>query len=178
MRIHSGKLKAMMQRAGVDERTLAEALDRPGLDAASALRNWLAGRGEPRARRSDIEQLASALSCAPKDIAIFVSESRYVPTSARKARLVVDLIRGKRVDEAYNALSFCNKRAAKMALRTLRTAIADAEQADADVTKLRVACAWADKAPGLRRFRPKDRGRAHPYRKHKSHIVVGVEEVA
>lgn len=178
MKIHSDKLQAAMRRAGVDQQALVGAVERPGLAAAAAVRNWVAGRNQPSPKREDVQRLASALSCAPKDIAIFVSESRHAPTSPRKAQLVVELIRGKRVDEAVDALAFCNKRSAKMVLKTLQSAIADAEQADADVARLRVTRASADKGVTIRRFRPKDRGRSHPYRKHRSHIVVGVEEAA
>jgi len=167
-----------MRNAGVSIDDLASAIDRPGITVSSALRNWLAGKGEPRVRREDLDHLSEALACAPKDIAIFMSASRMQPSSARKARLVVDLIRGARVDEAVDTLKFCNKRAAKMVLKTLKTAIADAELADADVGMLRVTHTHVDEGPGVRRFRPKDRGRSHPYRKYQSHIVVGVEEVA
>jgi large subunit ribosomal protein L22 len=180
MKINPDKLRRAMDQAGANVDTLATALERPALNAdqaASALRNWLAGRNHPRARTEDAKALAAALGVEVRDLATFVSTSRFVRSSPRKARLVADLIRGKRVDQAMSLLEFSDKRAAQMFKKTLQTAMADAEQADADVTALVVAESRVDAGMTIKRFQPKDRGRAHPIRKRTSHLIIGVEEV-
>jgi len=174
-------MKSMMIGAGVSSAQLANAIARPGLDekvADSAMTNWIAGKDHPRAKAEDIRKIAETLSCRLADISRFESKSRFIRTSARKARLMADLIRGRRVDEAVTLLEFNHRRAASMVLKTLKTAIADAEQSEADVSRLFVAESRIDGAPIIKRFRPKDRGRAHPIQKRSSHIVVGVEEAA
>ncbi|UYV14187.1 MAG: 50S ribosomal protein L22 [Phycisphaera sp.] len=111
-------------------------------------------------------------------MARFVSEVRFHRGSTQKARLVADLIRGKTVDEALNLLNFSQKRASDNMSKALNAAIADAELADADVTELFVVESRVDEGPHIKRFRPKDRGRAHPIIKQTSHITVGVQERA
>jgi large subunit ribosomal protein L22 len=106
----------------------------------------------------------------------YVSKFNYARISPRKVRLVADMIRGKSLDEALNLLTFSKKRAAVMVKKTLQAAVADAEEQDADVTALYVSESRVDEGPTIKRWRPKDRGRAHPINKRTSHIVVGVEE--
>ncbi|MCC6970864.1 MAG: 50S ribosomal protein L22 [Phycisphaerales bacterium] len=101
---------------------------------------------------------------------------RYHRGSPRKARLIADLVRGKSVDQALNLLTFSPKRAADNVRKALAAAIADAEQFEADVTKLVVSLSMVDEGPTMKRFQPKDRGRAHPIMKRSSHITIGVEE--
>ncbi|MGP1309183.1 MAG: 50S ribosomal protein L22 [Phycisphaerales bacterium] len=106
----------------------------------------------------------------------FTSQADFVRGSARKARLVADMIRGMPVERALSTLQFSPKRAAVDVRKTLSAAIADAEQGNADVGALFVAESRVDGGPTMKRFHPKDRGRAHTIRKRMSHIVVGVEE--
>lgn len=101
---------------------------------------------------------------------------RYARISPRKIRLVVDLIRGRAVRDAEGILRFTPKRGAKLVDKVLKSAIANANEAEADVRSLVVAKAWVDEGPFYRRWRPKDRGRAHPILKRMSHINVVVEE--
>ena len=101
---------------------------------------------------------------------------RFARIAPRKARLVADLIRGKRVDEALTALDFSKKRGASFISLVLRSAIANAEERSADPAKLVVSESRVDEGPTMDRFQPKDRGRAHPIRKRTSHIHVAVEE--
>jgi large subunit ribosomal protein L22 len=108
----------------------------------------------------------------------FVSKYNYARISPRKVRLVADMIRGKRLDEALTALSFSNKRAAVMVRKCLDAAVADAEQQDADITALYVCESRVDEGPTIKRWQPKDRGRAHPINKRTSHIIIGVEEAS
>ncbi|TVQ33326.1 MAG: 50S ribosomal protein L22 [Phycisphaeraceae bacterium] len=147
-------------------------------ESLAAIRNWLQWRGHPRPKVQDINALAEALGCEPKDFARFVSISRFQRSSPRKAQLIADLIRGRSVDEAITMLSYNKRRAATQVMKTLKTAIADAELADADVGALIVAESRIDKGVIIKRFQPKDRGRAHPIQKRTSHIIVGVEEAA
>jgi large subunit ribosomal protein L22 len=96
--------------------------------------------------------------------------------SARKVRLIVDLIRGRDVQDALNILKFTPNRAAPMISKVLTSAIANANEAEANVERLFVSEARVDEGPTMKRFRPKDRGRAHPILKRTSHIVVAVDE--
>jgi large subunit ribosomal protein L22 len=73
-------------------------------------------------------------------------------------------------------LNFTTRRAAVDVKRALLAAVNDAEQADADVGRLIVTESRVDSAPTIKRFKPKDRGRAHPIKKRMSHITIGVEE--
>ncbi len=181
MKINADKLKRKMAGAGATTDSLAKAVSRPGLDdreAQSAVSNWLAARNHPRAKAQDIRAIAEACSCRPAEFARFETKVRFIRSSSRKARLMADLIRGRRVDEAMTLLEFNHKRAASMILKALKTAIADAEQSEADVSKLVVAESRIDGGPTIKRFQPKDRGRAFPIKKRTSHIVLGVEEAA
>ncbi|MHC4416052.1 MAG: 50S ribosomal protein L22 [Planctomycetota bacterium] len=101
---------------------------------------------------------------------------KYARIAPRKARLVADMIRGKRIDVALTALEFSKKRAAWYFRSVLRSAIANAEEHDADVQSLYVCESRVDEGPSLKRWRPKDRGRAHPFRKRTSHLHIAVEE--
>jgi large subunit ribosomal protein L22 len=101
---------------------------------------------------------------------------RYARVSARKARLVVDLIRDLPVGKAQDILRFTRKRAAPMIAKVLASAIANANEQEADVRSLYVAQAKVDEGPFFRRWRPKDRGRAHEILKRTSHLTVVVEE--
>lgn len=106
----------------------------------------------------------------------WTSIHRYARISPRKARLVTQLVARRRVDEALELLKFTRKRAAVMVDKVLRAAMADADEQEADVRGLFVHEARVDEGPTIKRFRPKDRGRAHPIMKRTSHIVVTVGE--
>ncbi|MEZ6318972.1 MAG: 50S ribosomal protein L22 [Phycisphaerales bacterium] len=181
MKLRSEQLKKKSDEAGVSVEQLAEAVSRTGLkgeNAISAVRNWMSGRDHPRARREDIERLSEVLGVLPKDVCRFTSEVRHHRGSPKKAKLIVDMIRGKSIDDALNALTFSTQRAAVNVKKALHAAISEAEQADADQTRLFVAESRVDKSVHIKRFQPKDRGRAHPILKRTSHITVGVQERA
>jgi large subunit ribosomal protein L22 len=181
VKIHAERLTKLMAERGATPETLAAGIARKGLsadDAPSAIRNWMKGRDHPRCKPEDVRALAGQLCCQISDIVRFVSIYKFHRGSPRKARLLADLIRGKRVEEALNFLSFTPKRAAVDVKKALNAAIADAEQAEADVTSLVVAVSTVNEGPVMKRFQPKDRGRAHPILKRMSHITVGVEEKA
>jgi large subunit ribosomal protein L22 len=179
VKLRGDKLKKLAAQAGVSRDDLARAIERTGLSGAkadTAVSNWLVGRDQPRCKSGDIQRLAGAVGCSIADISRFASSVRYHRGSTQKARLVVDLVRGRPVDEAMNILTFTKKRAAVDIKKALTAAIADAEAADADVTALFVSESRVDEGPVIKRFQPKDRGRAHPILKQTSHITVGVEE--
>ncbi len=103
--------------------------------------------------------------------------ARYVRISPYKARLVVDLIRGKPVSEALNILNFTPKKAARLVKKVLESAIANAEhnyQMDPD--RLYVKKAYVDEGPRLKRIWPRAFGRASRILKRTSHITIVVEE--
>ena len=86
------------------------------------------------------------------------------------------MIRGRDVQDALNILKFLPHRAAGMISKVLTSAVANANEAEADVERLYVQEARVDEGPTIKRWRPKDRGRAFMIRKRTSHIVVAVEE--
>ena len=101
----------------------------------------------------------------------------FVRLSPQKARLVIDLVRGKRVQEALNILKFSPKRAAEIVAKLVSSAVANAEQKGVgDVDRLFVKTIFVDQGPVLRRFMPKGRGSASRIRKPTSHITVVLGE--
>jgi ribosomal protein L22 len=101
------------------------------------------------------------------------ARARYVRTSARKARLVCDHIRGKDVAEARAILAFTPRAAAKPWLKLLESAVANAEHNHELVgEELRIAAVHADEGPTLKRFRPRAMGRATRIRKRTSHLSI------
>lgn len=100
--------------------------------------------------------------------------ARISPT---KVRLVTDLIKGQPVAQALITLETCNRRGATFVRNALKAAMANADQADANKRRLVVSEARVDGGPTIKRFQPKDRGRAHQILKRTSHITVSVEEV-
>ncbi len=106
----------------------------------------------------------------------WVAKHRYARISARKVRLVADLIRGLACDRAVELLKFTHQRAARMVDRVLKSAMASANEQEAAMSRLYVSEARVDPGPIIKRFRAKDRGRAHSIHKRTSHIVIAVDE--
>ncbi len=106
------------------------------------------------------------------------AEARYIRVSPQKARLVVDLIRGRNAGEAINILRATNKRIAPAVEKVLRSAIANAENrsADVDVDKLVVSEAYVNEGPRMKRVRPAPMGRAYRYQRRLAHIAITVAE--
>jgi ribosomal protein L22 len=101
------------------------------------------------------------------------AQARYVRTSARKARLVCDHIRGKSVDEARAILAFTPRAVARDWSKVLESAVANAEHNHELVgDDLKVLAAFADEGPTLKRFRPRAMGRATRIRKRTSHLTI------
>ena len=109
------------------------------------------------------------------------ANSRFIRQSARKMRLVVDTIRGKKVGEAYALLQYSKKRAAEQVEKTLRSAVANARtkaEADGefvDVDDLYVKEVYVNEGPKLKRWRGAAMGRAAPIRHPTSHVTVVVD---
>lgn len=111
-----------------------------------------------------------------------LARARFIRVSPQKARLVVDLIRGHRAEDALQTLRFTKKRVAKEIEKVLRSAIANAERKaeDAgdtlDVDALYVTRCFVNDGPRWKRLRPAPMGRAFRYQKRTSHIIVEVSE--
>ena len=106
----------------------------------------------------------------------YQASHRFARISPRKARLIADMVRGESIEQAIAALDFSKRRGAYFLRGVLKSAIANAEESDADVASLFVESTWVDEGPTIKRFQPKDRGRAHPIRKRTSHIHVQLSE--
>ncbi|MDP9237666.1 MAG: 50S ribosomal protein L22 [Chloroflexota bacterium] len=104
--------------------------------------------------------------------------AKYLPVSARKVRLVLDQLPGKRVEDAMVMLRFLPTPHARLVEKVVRSAAANAENNFAmDTAELKIKRAYAGESRTLKRFRPKARGRAGPILHRTSHVTVIVEEV-
>ncbi len=105
------------------------------------------------------------------------AQAKWVRTSARKARLVLDHIRGRSVPEARTILAFTQRAAATDIERVLRSAVANAEANHGlDGDDLIVAAAYADEGPTLKRWKPRARGRVNRIRKRTCHVTLVLAE--
>ena len=105
--------------------------------------------------------------------------ARYVRTSAQKAKLVLDLIRGRDVNAALATLQYARKAIAHDIEKVLRSAIANAQQKDGfggDVDRLYVRACYANQGPSMKRVRPAPMGRAFRVIKRTAHLTVAVAE--
>ena len=110
----------------------------------------------------------------------FQAKHRFARIGPRKARLVMDMVRGRDVDTAITMLQFSKQRAAVMIEKVIRSAVANASEQSTVPSRqtLFVAEARVDAGPVIKRFQPKDRGKAYPINKRTSHLVVTVDERA
>ena len=112
----------------------------------------------------------------------FRAEARYTRVSPQKARLVLDLIKGRRVEEAMNTLAFTKKAIAHDIQLLLRSALENANYLsgekglDVDVDNLYVARAIANDGPRMKRIRPAPQGRAYRYQRRMAHIEIALAE--
>jgi large subunit ribosomal protein L22 len=112
----------------------------------------------------------------------FRAEARFMRVSPQKARLVLDLIRGRRVEDALNTLAFTKKRVAPTIEKLLRSAIENANYLgaekgiDVDVDNLYVKKAVANDGPRMKRIRPAPMGRAYRYVRRIAHIEIALAE--
>ena len=112
----------------------------------------------------------------------FRAEAKFQRTSPQKAKLVLDMIKGLRVEQAINTIHFSTKRMAPVVEKVLQSAIANAsylsdeEGLDVDVDNLYVRTAVANEGPRMKRIRPAPMGRAFRYQRRLAHIIVTVAE--
>ncbi|HAN4963360.1 TPA: 50S ribosomal protein L22 [Escherichia coli] len=114
-----------------------------------------------------------------------IAKHRHARSSAQKVRLVADLIRGKKVSQALDILTYTNKKAAVLVKKVLESAIANAEHNDgADIDDLKVTKIFVDEGPSMKRIMPRAKGRIMPRAKGRadrilkrtSHITVVVSD--
>jgi large subunit ribosomal protein L22 len=108
----------------------------------------------------------------------YQAKHRFARISPRKARLLMNLIRGRDVDDAITLLRFSKQRVSGMIEKVVRSAVANAAEQEVSASRntLYVAQAWVDPGPVIKRFQPKDRGKAYPINKRTSHLVVTIDE--
>jgi large subunit ribosomal protein L22 len=103
--------------------------------------------------------------------------ARYVKISPQKAGLIMDEVRGKKVDEALRVLSFSPKKGARLLKKLIDSAVANAEaNKEIDVDTLFIKRLYADQGPVMKRFQPRAMGRATRIRKRTSHLTVILDE--
>jgi large subunit ribosomal protein L22 len=181
--LSADKLKQLVQESQMDVEQLARHLVGAGRDrnkAIASVKNWQKGLFKPQPSAEDVRHLAAALSVEVNELMDWRSSYRYAPISAQKARLVAQLIDGRSVQDAMDILKFTKKRAAAMMDKVLKSAVADADEQQADVDNLYVCSARVDDAgvrAGTKRWIAKDRGRAHPIRKKACHIHISVTQM-
>ena len=106
-----------------------------------------------------------------------MAKMRYAKTSAQKARLVADQIRGLPAEQALNQLRFSTKKAAGLMRKVLESAIANAEHNEgADIDELKVAAVMVDEGPKMKRMRARAKGRGNRIIKQTSHLTVTVSD--
>lgn len=123
-------------------------------------------------------QAAEALKAAKKNE--FGARLRNVPSSPRKMRYVVDMIRGVEVFKALGILKFSNKEVARKVEKLLRSAIANWEQKNeskAEAGQLYVKTVFVDAAPMLKRMRPAPQGRGYRIRKRSNHVTILIDTI-
>lgn len=112
----------------------------------------------------------------------FRAEARFQRVSPQKARLVLELIKGRRVEEALQTIAFTKKGVAPLVEKVLRSALqnanylSDEQGLDVDVDNLYVKNAIANEGPRMKRIRPAPMGRAFRYQRRLSHIIISVAE--
>jgi large subunit ribosomal protein L22 len=105
------------------------------------------------------------------------SIAKYIRVAPRKVRIVMDLIRGKNVGEAFAILKFTPKVGSEVIEKVLKSAVANAEHNyDMNADKLYVSAAYVDQGPTLKRIHPRSRGQAFKILKRSSHVTVIVKE--
>jgi large subunit ribosomal protein L22 len=103
--------------------------------------------------------------------------ARFVRISPRKVRLVMDEVRGKKVEDALNLLTFAPQKGARLLRKLIRSAVSNAQHnSNLDPDSLVIKSVYADEGPALKRFIPRAQGRATQIRKRTSHLTVILDE--
>ena len=162
--------KAAADKPAADAKAKPAAKPKPAAKAKAASVDAEATEAAAEAAKPRAAKAADAT--APGAISVS-AHAKYVRTSARKARLVCDHIRGKSVEEAYAILAHTPRHVAADWQKLLRSAVANAEHNHELVGEdLRIASVHADEGPTLKRFRPRAMGRASSIRKRTSHLSI------
>lgn len=188
----TAKKKPAAAKAEADEAQAEEAGDAPAEAVAEAATDEPAAEAEDKPKRKPAAKKAAAKKAAAKPAAAAEesqpaekakpsngdrptvrAHAKYVRTSARKARLVCDHIRGKDVDEARAILAHTQRAVARDWSKLLESAIANAEHNHELVGEdLKILSVTADEGPTLKRFQPRAMGRATKIRKRTSHLTI------
>ncbi len=157
----------------------APEVETPEADAAEAEKPKR-GKAKPAAKEAPaVKPVPAAKKArrAPAETVTVHAKAKFVRTSARKARLVCDNIRGKSVDEARAILAHTPRAAAVSWSKLLESAVANAEHNhELDGRSLRIVSVQADEGPTLKRFRPRAQGRATPIHKRTAHLSIALSE--
>ena len=186
--LNGEKLQYSREEAGMTIDTLARVLMPANVNTElkarefkkclSKVKNWERGLYTPRPKSDEVQKLASALNVGRDALETWSATHKFCPMAPRKVRLVADMIRDRNVQDALDLLKFTNKRAAYYISQVLKSAIANADEQEVDITNLYISESRVDGAGirrGTRRWRPKDRGRAVPFTKLASHIYITVD---
>ena len=120
--------------------------------------------------------MADQADSAPAALPTARAQARYARVGPRKARRVIDLVRGMKASEALDVLRFTPQAASEDVYKVVASAVANAEHNEhLDRDALWISEAYVDEGPTLKRFRPRAQGRAYRVRKRTSHITVVVE---
>jgi ribosomal protein L22 len=159
---------AEKEAAEVEEAPEAAAAEEPAEDEPEAKK--------PRRRRGSAETGATTRktpSRRPDEAVTVRARARYVRTAPRKARLMMDHIRGKRVEQAQAILLHAPRAVSTDILKLLNSAVANAESAyELGADELKIHRAFVDEGPTIKRFRPRALGRATPIHKRTSHMTI------
>jgi ribosomal protein L22 len=162
--------------AEADDEPEAEADDEPEAEEAPAAEEKPKPRRRSRAKQAEAPTPAPKPArerVAPGERVLVRAQAKYVRTSARKARLVCDHIRGKSVLEARAILALTPRHVARDWSKLLESAVANAENNHELIgDELRIASVTADEGPTLKRYRPRAMGRATRIRKRTSHLTI------
>ena len=106
-----------------------------------------------------------------------LAKGKHIRQSAKKMRFVIALIKGLSAEEAIRKLSFTNKKAAKLIIKVINSAISNLLQKDSQIDRsnILIISIYADAGPTMKRFRPAAMGRAVPILKRTSHLTITVE---
>jgi ribosomal protein L22 len=167
--LEAAETKEAVAQEEAAEEAVAEAPDAPAEEKPRRARRART-KGTPEVKEA---AKAAARDRTPVERPVVRAQARYVRTSARKARLVCDLLRGKDIHEARAILAYSQRSVARDWAKVLESAIANAEHNHELVgDDLRILTASADEGPTLKRFRPRAMGRATRIRKRTSHLTI------
>jgi len=171
-------------KAAAEAVDVEEAEEAASAEEAAAPAEDEAPAKTPRRRRGSAETSAPAerkpaRRPSPDGDVVVRARSRYVRSAPRKARLVMDVIRGKEVEQARAILSHAPRHAAADILKLLNSAVANAESAyELGADELRIVKAFVDEGPTIKRYRPRALGRATRINKRTSHMTIELTTTA